>query len=200
MAKKTKKKENFFKSGVRNSWKYIKESRNFIYAAFAIFVFFILVGYFIPAPAFIEQAIREFIASLLVKTQNMSWIELFGFIFFNNTQSSFFGMIFGFIFGILPLLTIIVNGYLLGFVSAKIVETEGIMILWRLLPHGVFELPAVLISMGLGLKIGTFIFKKKKIESLKEFSLKSLKAFLFIIIPLLIIAALIETTLILFSG
>ena len=107
-------------------------------------------------------------------------------------------MVFGIVLGIFSIITVIINGYLLGFVSARVVYAEGITSLWRLLPHGIFELPAVLISMGLGLKIGTFIFQKKKIKSLKEFFLSSFKTFLFVILPLLVIAALIETTLIFF--
>lgn len=200
MVKKTKKqkKENFFEEGFASGWKYIKESRKFIYIVSAIFLLFILIGYLVPAPDFIEKAILEFIENLLSTTEGFSWFQLVGFIFFNNLQSSFFGMIFGIAFGIFSVITVVVNGYLLGFVSAKMVETQGIMILWRLLPHGIFELPAVLISTGLGLKMGAFIFRKNKVKSLKEFFFKSLKAFFFVIIPLLIIAALIESSLIFF--
>lgn len=183
-----------------SSWQYVKESKNFIYIVSAIFVIFVIIGYFIPAPAYIEKAILEFIEQLLEKTENMSLAELMSFIFFNNLQSSFFGMIFGIVFGVFSVLTVVINGYLLGFVSNVVVGEEGIVVLWRLLPHGIFELPAVLISLGLGLKLGTFIFKKNKIDSLKEFFLKSIKAFFFVIIPLLIIAAAIESALIFFFG
>jgi len=42
------------------------------------------------------------------------------------------------------------------------------------------------------MKIGSFIFQKKKLKSLKEYSLNSLKVFFFVVIPLLIIAGIIE--------
>ena len=160
-----------------------------------------MLGYFIPAPENIVQLILEFIEELLRKTEGMSPVDLTSFIFFNNLQSSFFGMIFGVVFGIFPVITIVSNGYLLGFVSSSTAQSEGFLILWRLFPHGIFELPALIISMGLGLKIGTFIFQKKKIESLKNYLWNSLRVFLFVIIPLLFIAAIIEGILIfLFSG
>ena len=38
---------------------------------------------------------------------------------------------------------------------------EGILVLWRLLPHGIFELPAIFISLGLGLKLGTSLISAK---------------------------------------
>jgi len=48
------------------------------------------------------------------------------------------------------------------------VQTDGFLSLWRLLPHGIFELPAVFISLGMGLKIGMFIFQKKKLELVEK--------------------------------
>jgi stage II sporulation protein M len=121
------------------------------------------------------------------------WIE---FIFFNNIQSSFIGMLFGIILGIFPVIAAVANGYLLGFVAETTAEEAGIFILWRIFPHGIFELPALFISLGLGLKIGTFIFKKNKLKTLAIYLLKSIKVFFYIVVPLLIIAALIEGSLI----
>jgi len=130
----------------------------------------------------------------------MSQGELVSFIFFNNLQSSFLGMIFGFFLGIFSVITIVVNGYLLGFVSARVVQEGGVFVLWRLLPHGVFELPALFISMGLGLKLGMFVFYKKRFKTLKTFFWNSLRVFVFVIIPLLVIAAVIEGSLIVLTG
>ena len=105
-------------------------------------------------------------------------------------------MVSGILFGIYPLFATIANGFILGFVASISVSEVGFLVLWRILPHGIFELPAIFISFGLGLKIGSFIFQKKKFKSLKNYSLNSLKVFVFIIIPLLIIAAVIEGALI----
>lgn len=196
-----KRKNNFsLKKQYKKSWDYLKESRNFIYIIVAVFLVFILIGFFLPAPSSISDYILKFIKELLEKTQGMSQGELIGFIFFNNLQSSFFGMIFGVLIGVFPIIVTVINGYLLGFVFLISVKTEGSLVLWRLLPHGIFELPAVFISLGLGLKFGTFIFQKKKINSLMEYLWNSLRVFLFIILPLLFIAAIIEGSLIFLLG
>jgi|TARA_Y100000034_G_scaffold102405_1_gene127250 stage II sporulation protein M len=184
----------------KKSWNFIKESKNFIYSVIGIFFVFSLIGFFITAPAIIAEQILKFIEELLLKTQGMGHFELIKFIFFNNVQSSFFGMIFGVFLGIFPIVAVIANGYMLGFVASLVVNSEGISVLWRLFPHGIFELPAIFISLGLGLKIGTFIFQKKKLESLKKYFLNSLRVFLFIILPLLIIAAIVEGSLIYLVG
>ncbi len=191
-------KKNFLEESYRKSWQYLKESRIFIYAAVFFFLFFILIGFFVPAPEIIELKILEFIEEMLQKTEGMSQWELVGFILLNNAQSAFFGMVLGVMLGIFPLVTAVVNGYLLGFVAIRVIEADGILTLWRLFPHGIFELPALFVSIGLGLKLGSFIFRESKWESLKNYFFNSLRVFIFVVIPLLILAALIEGSLIFF--
>ena len=78
----------------------------------------------------------------------------------------------------------------------KAVSLEGILTLWKLFPHGIFEIPAVIISLGLGLRLGiTLMFKTKKF---KKESFSSLLVFLLVVTPLLIIAAIIEGFLVFF--
>src|SRR3989344_890448 len=194
--KKINKKKGFFKNNYFKGWNYLKESKNFIYTIVVIFFIFVLLGFFVPVPNAIAEQILNFINELIEKTKGMSQLELINFIFLNNFQSSFFGIIFGIILGVLPIIIAISNGYLLGFVASVSVENDGLSILWRLLPHGIFELPAVFISLGMGLKIGMFIFQKKKLKSLSDYFFNSLRVFLLVVVPLLIIAAFIEGTLI----
>ena len=195
-----KKEENFWKRNYVLSLDYVKDSRKFIYATIGVFVFFVILGAFVPVPAAISEKIRTFIQQLLSQTEGLSWFGLVKFIFFNNVQSSFAGMIFGFFLGIFSVLTALINGYVVGFVAMLAVKEGGVSVLWRLFPHGIFELPALFISLGMGLKFGTFFFQKNKMDSFKEYLLNSLRVFVFIVIPLLLIAAFIEGTLIFFVG
>jgi stage II sporulation protein M len=180
----------------RESWNYLKESKKFIYLATGIFFLFLLIGFFIPTPQFIYDEIIKFIRELMNQTQDMSQLDMIGFIISNNVQTTFLNIIFGAFFGIFPLIDAVANGYVLGFVSSISVNNSGLLSLWKILPHGIFELPAVFISFGLGLKTGMFIFHKDKIKTLKNYFINSLKVFLLIIVPLLIIAGIIEGTLI----
>lgn len=193
---KNKKKRFGFKEQYKKSWEFIKISKNFIYFIVILFFSFALLGFFIPAPDSVSGYIMKFIEELLNKTENMSQGELIQFIFFNNLKTSFFGMLLGIFLVFIPALFALFNGYVLGFVSVLSVRAENIFVLWRLLPHGIFELPAVFISLGLGLKLGSFIFQKEKWNSFKRYFLNCLRVFLFVIIPLLLIAAFIEGILI----
>jgi len=200
MKKKGKKRDFNLREEYKENWDYIKESKNFIYLIIAVFFVFAFVGFFIPVPDAVAEQILHFIQELLEKIQGMNQNELISFIFFNNLQSSFFVMVFGVFLGIFPVVGAILNGYLLGFVASMGVGEGGVSVLLRLLPHGIFELPAVFISLGLGLKLGTFVFQEEKIHSLKKYFWNSLRIFFFIVIPLLILAAIIEGSFMFFSG
>lgn len=200
MKKQKNRKSGFFKRNYGETLMYIKESRNFIYSIIILFAFFTIFGFILPVPAELEAKIFEFIEQLLMQTEGLSQGELIRFIFWNNFQSSFIGMLFGVPLGIFPVMSAVANGYLLGFVASRVAEGSGFLVLWKLFPHGIFELPALFISLGLGLKLGTFIFKKNKFKTLKIYLIKSIKVFFFIILPLLIIAAAIEGSLIFLVG
>ena len=101
-------------------------------------------------------------------------------------------MILGIFFGIFPLWFTLQNGYVLGFVSSISVGEAGIGSLWRIIPHGIFELPAIFISLGLGIKLGSFVFYKDSRKKFNEFLKNSLRVFIFIVIPLLVLAGIIE--------
>ena len=197
MTKKPKKHKKEFNllEEYKQSWKYIKESKKFIYITIGIFFFFVLFAYFIPAPKFLFDKIMVFIEELINQTKGMSQLDLIKFIISNNVKSTFIVIFSGIILGIFSIISAIANGYLLGFVALLSVKAGGVLTLWKILPHGIFEMPAVFISLGLGLKMGTFIFQKKKLKSFIHYLTNSLKVFLLIIIPLLIVAGIIEGTL-----
>ncbi len=178
---------------VKEALKYIKEVRNSVYAVIGVFLLSSIIG-FVYAEQFsiLDSLIRDIIS----KTANLNMFELILFILQNNIQSSFLGVILGVFLGIYPLISTGINGILLGYITSKVAEQSGIIELWRILPHGVFELPAVFISLGMGLYFGGFFFAKNKKRELIRRFYNSINVFLFIVIPLLIIASVIEGLLI----
>ncbi len=200
MKRQKNRKGNFLRRSYREAWEYIKDSRNFIYTTMIVFLFFVLLGFFTPAPAKLNTIIIGFIDKLLQQTEGLSQAELIRFIFWNNIQSSFTGMLLGIFLGIFPVMSALANGYLLGFVASKTVDGNGLVILWRLFPHGIFELPALFISLGMGLRLGTSAFAKNKFRTLKYYIINSIKTFFLIVVPLLVIAAIIEGSLISLLG
>jgi len=191
MKKKLKKFENY-----ALSWKFLKESRWYVVFSVFVFALFFLIGFVFPV--FFRQEIIELLKGLAELFVGKGLLETIILIFLNNLQASFLAIVLGIVFGIFPLIILIVNGYILGFVSREAANVKGLSVLWRLIPHGIFELPAVMFSVGLGIKIGTSVLSKKR-ETKTEFR-EALRFFLFIVIPLLLIAAIIEGILISLVG
>lgn len=182
-----------FKKQAGESWKYLVESRNYVFFAFLLFLVSTLIGYFFYTKfSFIDEILR----SLVSMTQDLNGGELILFILQNNLLTSLFGFILGIVFGIFPFFTAVSNGIVLGYVLRKVAEASGSSQFWRILPHGIFELPAVFISLGLGMKLGVSWFSAKRNNEFRRRFYSSINTFLFIVVPLLIIAAIIEGLLI----
>jgi len=192
------KKRNFFVRNYSACWDFFKESRWYIVFALGIFCLLFLVGF--TYPAFFRAEIFSFIEELMVMLEGKGMFELMGIIFFNNFKASLMAIVLGIGIGIFPLVTSVVNGYLLGFVSREAVAQNGIFVLWQLLPHGIFELPAVIFSIGIGLKIGGDMFSGEVGKKLKYNFVEGLRFFAFVVFPLLLIAGIIEGMLIGFLG
>lgn len=91
-----------------------------------------------------------------------------------------------------PMFSAFINGGLLGWFA----QEEGLIVFLAISPHGIFEIPAFLLSVAIGLRLGREVLKKKSERDLKKELVDGLRVFLILILPLLIIAALIESALI----
>ena len=180
---------------------FLKTLKNYIWFSCGLFLLTIIIGYLFPI--FFVTQVQNLIQELIKETQGLNFFELIKFIITNNMQSAFSGMILGVFFAVVPIAILVVNGYVLGFVANKSVSYEGFLILWRLLPHGIFEIPAIIISISLGMKLGLFLLVYKGENKKKEFLewiKNSLRVFILVVIPLLVIAGIIEASLIRLIG
>ncbi len=121
-------------------------------------------------------------------------IEIFFLIFLNNSIKAFFMMLLGILFGVIPVIFILLNGYMLGIITSVIIAGEGIIsILLGILPHGMFEIPAILIIAGYGVWLGEMFSKKLRNKDMFTPYLKiALKKYIKIILPIIALAAFIE--------
>jgi uncharacterized membrane protein SpoIIM required for sporulation len=182
-------------SWVEEAFDYVAENRKYVYTIALIFVVAGIFGFvFSDSFSFLDEVLRD----ILSKTEGLGTFELILFIFKNNSFSALIGLFFGFALGIVPIVNALTNGALIGYVLERTYELVGIGEFWRLLPHGIFELPAIFIALGMGVRLGRFITAKKgkKVGELKERLRKSALVYLFVVIPLLVIAAIIEGLLI----
>ena len=89
-------------------------------------------------------------------------------------------------------------GALLGFGAASGVQSPLQAIVFGLLPHGIFELPGFFLSMAMGLYLCRTLTKKLLGRAREEKILSMLngiaKTFVLVVIPLLIVAAVVESS------
>ena len=100
------------------------------------------------------------------------------------------------IFCLMPILALTVNGWLIAFISAIVIQEESLgFVLAGLLPHGIFELPAFILGEAAALSFGAMailaLFKKERRNLLLP-SLKQNLRYLMVAFVLLVPAAIIE--------
>lgn len=117
-------------------------------------------------------------------------------IFLNNAFLSLLFLVLGLALGVLPVLFIAFNGYIVGVIVYLIAQERGLLfILLGLLPHGILELPMVFLAAGIGLRLGHQVFSAligRPTQIKREFK-EGLMFYFRWILPLLLVAAIIET-------
>lgn len=145
---------------------HFKDMRGYIGFAFVLFFAGIVVGGTNEGfQSFLEAQIAGL--SQLVETVDNSsnpTLMMMVVIFLNNAIKSILVMYLGAFFGILPLLFLVINGMVIGFILKHTAATPDGLPVWELivkglLPHGIIEIPAIIIACAYGLKFGTLVFR-----------------------------------------
>ncbi len=118
-------------------------------------------------------------------------------VFVKNTVALVTSFVLSPVFCLAPITALIVNGGLIAFVSSVVVTEKSLgFLLAGLLPHGIFELPALIIGEAAALSFGTLavvaLFKKESRQLLAP-SLKKNVRYLMVALALLVPAAIVET-------
>jgi stage II sporulation protein M len=161
-----------------------------------IFALTAIMGYFAA-----EQKL-PLAASALDDLEMLKWIldqppyMIMMIIFFKNFMACIMSALLGLGLGLLPLLVVVTNGFMLGVVSYNVLQKAGpLYLLAGILPHGIIELPVVLVSIGLGFRLGYLVALSifgEKADIAKETRV-AMHMLAFRIMPLLFLAAFIET-------
>ena len=133
---------------------------------------------------------------------SMSKAETALFIFGNNVSASASLILYGLIpFIFLPVLGIVVNAFAIGamLIVCDIMlpaVSASKLIVYGLLPHGIIEIPTVLLAISMGIYMCIFlcrrIFGKDKDKSFKDLISQLVRVYLCVILPALAVSAVIE--------
>ncbi|MHC1604525.1 MAG: stage II sporulation protein M [Candidatus Methanofastidiosia archaeon] len=198
----------------KTRWEEIKamvlKDRIFITLALLLFVSGIVLGVTLKEEAahLVEQSVEEIENLSDIATGKAPWqlgIILFG----NNTRTA---LSLSLALPLIPIIgacyimfSMILNGAIIGVVG-EIIDKPFTYVLAGILPHGIFEVPAILLAAGIGLKLNFYIVKsfidvlkdrKKQLSAIFKENLKTGTEswkLLYLVILLLLAAAIVEST------
>jgi stage II sporulation protein M len=115
-------------------------------------------------------------------------------IFLNNLQACILLFLGGASFGILTVFILGTNGLVIGAVLELVRQEKGtLFVLAAILPHGILEVPAFLISGALGLMLARSLWREwHGLEDAASAATRSGRLFVTVVVPVVVLAAFIE--------
>ena len=142
----------------------IQRMRIFFWLSFGIFVLGALLGAIFSHP--LAVWIIPMVNSLRSEAHGLQKDAFFPamfLLFTNNLKVSLLMICGGVLFGVVPVLGVLANGALVGFVLLILTVKDHVnpllIFVAGILPHGIFEIPAYLLASALGMRIGWLIIR-----------------------------------------
>ena len=177
------------KKQCREAARYVRRARTSVYLAMVVFVAGVAAGLLFSSRFDMLLDSLRIIAEGFKGRGGGATVIM---IFLRNFSAVTFSLLSGALLGIVPVTAAGINGVLVGVVISYGVKTGLLAVLGRLLPHGIFELPAIFLSWGMGIWLGAWPFRGDSHETFFERLKGALSVLFFFIVPLLMIAAVIE--------
>jgi stage II sporulation protein M len=167
--------------------------KRWLFLAIGLFVLGLVLGLTTPASTSGTATDDAGLQKLIDLLKPLPQHTLFVVIFAKNAIALLFSFALSPFFCLIPVAALVLNGWLLGWVSTSVIQEKSLgYLLAGLLPHGIVEIPALFLGEAVALSFGTAVmlaqFKKDKTIHLKQHLV-----YLGIAIALFLPAALIET-------
>ncbi len=167
--------------------------RSLILAA-ALFAGSIALGMSVVAPDASAETLDK-IGEMMGHLASLNSLQLFLVIFLNNTIKALAVIASGILLGLPPLIFISFNGFLAGMLVSGLQPTVGYgVIIASIAPHGVIEIPLIVLTTALGFTVGKESLKRLTggKSQVKSQIRRGLRTYFRWILPGLLVAAAIE--------
>lgn len=185
---------------------------HYIAVGFVLFFAGMVIGGTNPAfHAFLDSQIAglEQLTNVIDQSKNPT-LTMMIVIFLNNAIKSILVIYVGALLGIVPILFLVINGMVIGYLLQNIADLHGgahvfEIIVKGLLPHGIIEIPAIIIACAYGLRfgvlsfkgLGSLLFARSKLPAIgrdiETFLIRSIPVMVILTVSLLV-ASVIEST------
>lgn len=142
----------------------------------------------------VRQQVAEISDQLSRQIQDEEPLMMSILIFLNNLRACLLLFIGGASFGVLTIVILSINGALIGaIIELTLPEKGAFWVAAALIPHGIFEIPAILFASSLGILLGEELWRELHGSGNAAATARRLgMQFVRLVIPLLLIAAIIE--------
>ncbi|MDK2893074.1 MAG: stage sporulation protein [Methanohalophilus sp.] len=175
---------------------YVNEIKQLLLLSIVVFFISAVAGYVFTSmnPEMADLSLQE-LESIVELMEGLTPLQIMLLIFLNNSIKSLFAILLGVLLGIIPFLFLAYNGFLVGVVSYVFSDKGLIFILAAILPHGIIELPMIFLSVAIGMRVGiaSFDVVRGRPSNVKEELTRGLSIFFRFVVPMLLIAAVVET-------
>jgi stage II sporulation protein M len=140
----------------------IREESRYLGIAAVVFITSAIAG-FANGEAILESMKQMGIIDQLEQvmgsiSKEPTFANAFIIIFLNNLLASLKMIVFGLLLGIIPFMAMLTNGMVLGVVLDAVAKSSGqhplAIFVGKVLPHGVLELPAIILAAAIGIRLG----------------------------------------------
>ncbi|MCK9590461.1 MAG: stage II sporulation protein M [Methanoregula sp.] len=169
---------------------------NAIIITFLLFFAAITVGWVgtMQNPEIGENLMKLFEKEVANQIQGKESPDIFVKLFFNNLEACILLFLGGVSFGILTIFIMSLNGIMIGAIMEIVAKDHSaVFVAAAILPHGIFEIPAFILSGALGILLAQSLIAEwyngaDTAEDAQKFS----RTFIRYVLPLVLIAAFIE--------
>jgi stage II sporulation protein M len=144
----------------------------------------------------VAAQLQELLQQFAQMFRGLPKLQLAFAIFLNNGMKTLLVILLGPLLGIAPVIFLILNGAILGAVVPLAIATRGLWpAIMTIVPHGVLELPAIFLGTSISLRLGVHPVRRlagKTETSLLDELRFGLRIYFKVILPLLVLAAVIE--------
>lgn len=169
---------------------------NAIIIAFLLFFATITIGWVgtMQNPQVGEDLMQLFEKEVAGQIVGKDTAEIFARLFFNNLEACILLFLGGASFGILTIFILSLNGILIGSIMEIVHKDHSVIfVAAAILPHGIFEIPAFIISSSLGILLAQSLINEwyqggDAAEESRGFA----RLFILYVVPLVVIAAFVE--------
>jgi uncharacterized membrane protein SpoIIM required for sporulation len=167
----------------------IKQARYCMGAVLVVYVTSSLIGW-VHADSLV--ALQQAASGLAEKFADKHGPAFVFTLFLHNLTATYITMCLVTLWGLVPILSATVNGLLLGWIVVTALDASLVDAAVMLVPHGLFEWPAMVIAWGVGLWRGVGHRFTIAPGSYGQRWKRSNRVFVLVVAPLLLVAAVIE--------